>query len=219
MTESSLLLTFAVREESRPFQRLIGAHPDLRALLTGIGRRNAERAIRKALAEQSPKLVLTCGFAGGLNPELATGSVVFSADEDFSLSPALLEAGARHATFHCAERVATTAEEKYALRQHTGADAVEMESDVIRAICRKHDIPSATVRVISDAANEDLPFDFNRLMGADQNFNYGKLSLALMKSPGKIKALLKLQKQTAAAAENLAQVLAKVISRPAPALS
>jgi nucleoside phosphorylase len=184
----------------------------LEILLTGIGRRNAEKAIRKALTEQSPHLVLTCGFAGGLNSELPTGSVIFSADEDFSLSAALLAAGARPARFHCAERVATTAQEKRTLWQSTGADAIEMESGVIRAICRAHHIPSATVRVISDAADEDLPLDFNRLMDAGQNLSYGKLTAALLKSPGKVSALLQLQKQTQGAAEQLAQVLAKVLA-------
>src|SRR5438093_599898 len=198
---ASLLVTFAAKEESRAFQKLIGRHSDLQVLLTGIGQRNAERAIRGALAEQLPKLVLTCGFAGGLNPELATGTVVFSTDKEVRsrrgneadsplnvqapppyvggyesyLSAALLASGARPAKFHCAEKVAVTAEEKRARWANTGADAVEMESGVIRAICHEHNIPSATVRVISDAANENLPFDFNRLMDANQNLSYGKL--------------------------------------------
>ncbi|HKI72521.1 MAG TPA: hypothetical protein VKA81_09105, partial [Verrucomicrobiae bacterium] len=233
------LLTFAVKEESRPFQTLIGTRSDLRVLLTGIGQRNAERAIRGALAEPSPKFVLTCGFAGGLNPALSIGTVVFSADEkvrsrrgneadsplnvqapppyvggyESSLSAALLASGARPAKFHCAEKVAVTAEEKRALWASTGADAVEMESGVIRAICHEHNIPSATVRVISDAANENLPFDFNRLTDANQNLSYGKLALASLKSPGKISALLKLQKQTRLAAEKLAEVLVRVCQR------
>src|SRR5437667_11941799 len=79
---ASLLVTFAAKEESRAFQKLIRRHSDLQVLLTGIGQRNAERAIRGALAEQLPKLVLTCGFAGGWNPALATGTVVLSTDEE-----------------------------------------------------------------------------------------------------------------------------------------
>jgi len=238
----SLLLTFAVKAESRPFERLIGTNPDLRVVLTGIGQQNAAKAICKALTEDSPDLVLTCGFAGGLNPELAIGTVVFSVDKnsgsrrgneaDFlansqipppyvggydpdaaisNLSPALLAARARPAKFHCAEKVAATAEEKRALRLATGADAVEMESGVIRAICREHKILSATVRVISDPANEDLPLDFNLLMDAEQNLSCAKLALALARSPGKISALLGLQKRTRAAAETLARVLLTVI--------
>ena len=87
-----------------------------------------------------------------------------------------------------------------------------MESGVIRAICREHNIASATVRVISDAANQDLPLDFNRLMDSDNNLKYGKLTAALLKSPGKIGALLKLQRRTQAAADTLAQVLLKVLA-------
>jgi len=216
---ASLLLTFALKEEVRPFQRLIGLRSDLRVLLTGIGQRSAEKAIRRALSEQSPKLVLTCGFAGGLNPELKVGEVVFSSDDDFPLSSALLAAGTHAAKFHCAERIASTVGQKRALRESTGADAVEMESGVIRAICREHNIPSATVRVISDSAEEDLPLDFNLLMDAGQNLSYGRLAMTLAGSPGKISALLKLQRQTKDAAEKLAQVLAGIISNPRQALS
>jgi len=211
----SLLLTFAVKEESRPFEKLIGADSGLRVLVTGIGPRNAEKAIRSAFATGRPEVVLTCGFAGGLNPELATGTVVFSADNDSGLSPALLSAGARPVSFHCADRVAATIDEKKALRQSTGADAVEMESGIIRAFCREQRVPSATVRVISDAANENLPLDFNRLLDAEQNLRYGRLALMLLASPGKIRALLGFQKQTKAAADGLAGVLKKVISSQA----
>jgi hypothetical protein len=107
--------------------------------------------------------------------------------------------------------VATTVAEKKLLWETTGADAVEMESQIIRAICRAHQIPSATIRVISDAAHENLPLDFNALLTADQELNYGKLILALLGSPGKIPAILRLQRQTQLAAKNLASVLSKII--------
>src|SRR6266536_3859685 len=142
MYAPSLLITFAVKEESHPFQKRMDFPPRMRVLLTGIGQRNAARTFPKALAEQSPDLVMTCGFAGGLNPELTLDSVVFSADENFTLAPALRASGARAAKFFCSERVAVTVQEKQELRRRTGADAVEMESGVIRGICRERKIPS-----------------------------------------------------------------------------
>ena len=179
-------------------------------MLVGMGKRNAERVIRAALAEERPVLVLTCGFAGGLRPDLTLGTVVFDAEPEAGLEPALLAAGAKPARFHCTDRVAATAAEKQALRQSTGADAVEMESQIIRAVCREQSIPSATVRVILDTAHEDLPLDFNQLMTADQKMDIAKLTMAVAKSPGKLGALLKLRRQSQAGAEKLAQVLARI---------
>jgi hypothetical protein len=120
---------------------------------------------------------------------------------------ALIAVGARAARFHFAERVAVTASEKQTLRESTGADAVEMESEAIRTICRQNKIPSATIRVILDTASDDLPLDFNRLMTDDQQMNYLKLAMTLAKSPARTIQLLAFQRQCRLAADNLAQVL------------
>ena len=205
-----VLVCFALKEESRPFQQWAEGRDDLKIILVGMGKRNAERAIRDALEQERPQLVLTCGSAGGLLPELTIGTVVFDADAETGLEPALLAAGAKRARFHCSDRVATTAAEKRALWQSTRADAVEMESEVIRAVCREQNIPSATVRAILDTAEEDLPLDFNQLMTPKQEMSYAKLALVLVKSPGKVGALLRLQKHTQAAARRLAEVLARI---------
>ena len=68
------------------------------------------------------------------------------------------------------------------------------------------------MRVISDTAHENLPLDFNLLMTDDQRMDYARLVGTLLKAPGKISALLRLQKQTRLAAERLAEVLVKVTS-------
>jgi len=256
----SALVCFALKEEAAPFRKMaagtVAAAQAASILITGIGRKNAEKSVREFLAGGAsalagrpqdastsqarlagtlapPDLVLTCGFAGGLNPELKLGEVVFELtdrrgefhepqtenesgarsarpSESSSLREKLLAAGARPAKFFCADRIATTVAEKKKLRAETGADAVEMESAAIHVVCRERGIPCATVRVISDTADEDLPLDFNALAKPDLSLDYGKLAWAIVKSPGKIGALLKLQKQTRFAAEKLAEVLVKV---------
>jgi len=207
---AALLICFAVKEEAASFQRLAGSRPRVKVVLTGMGPRNAEKAIRSAMAAERPRLVLSSGFAGGLNPNLATGMVIFAADEQTHLASALLAAGARPARFYSAERVVSTAEQKRAVWQATASDAVEMESQIICAVCGEKNIPSAIVRVVLDTSDEDLPLDFNQLMTADQRLDNWKLALAVMKSPAKISALLRLQRRTRAAAASLAEVLDKV---------
>ena len=202
---SPVLVCFAVKEEAAPFQRELPA--GVETLVTGMGAAAAERAVKAQLSEHDWRLVLTCGFAGGLDPTLSPETVIFDADENFPLRQALLNAGAVAAKFHCAEHVAVTAAEKSALREQTGADAVEMESGIIRRLCRERGISSATVRVISDAAHENLPLDFNPLMNADGKLNLGKLAIAIACRPHKIPALIALGKRSASAAARLAAVL------------
>jgi adenosylhomocysteine nucleosidase len=204
------LVCFALIEEATAFRKRIGHREDVATLITGIGHENAERSLREFLKQNTPRTVFTCGFAGGLNPELKTSDVVFSTD-DAALAQRLTNSGGKSANFFCVTRIVTAAAEKAELRRTTGADAVEMESGAIQSFCRERGIPCATVRVISDAAGEDLPLDFNRLAKTDLNLDYGKLTLAIVRAPGKIPALVKLQKQTRLAAEALAGVLVKLV--------
>ncbi len=206
------LVCFAVKEEAAPFRKLAAGRTDISVLITGMGRGNAERTVRAALEDIRPNALITAGFAGGLRPGLALGTVLVGDDSDPGLTQRLVAAGARKATIFCSERVASTAAQKHQLHQQTGADAVEMESGSICALCRSAGIPSATVRVVLDTAEEDLPLDFNSLMTPEQKLSAGKLALALAKSPGKIGGLLRLQKQSAESAQKLAAVLGRALS-------
>ena len=210
-SEEPVLVCFAVKEEASDFTRLADSRPGVRILLTGMGRRNAERTIAAALEEGRPRLVITAGFAGALLPELTRGEVVFDVDKETVLEAGLRSAGARSVRFLCAERVVTTVEEKRSLRAASGAEAVEMESGFIQSLCRKEGVPAGTVRVILDTADEDLVLDFNQLMTADQRIDGPKLALAVLKAPWKIPALLAFQKQSAQAAKRLGETLALVL--------
>lgn len=206
-TAGDILVTFAVKEEMKFFP----GGPGIRRYITGMGRDNAENAIAAALEEIHPKLVLTCGFAGGLNPILKSNEIVFSADDGSPIYDTLKQAGATPVTFFCARRVAITSEEKQRLWRGMGSDAVEMESESIRDYCRERDIPSATVRVISDTALEDLPLDFNTLLSPAQKIHYGKLTWALVRAPFKLAELLAFQQKTVDAAKSLGEFLTKVL--------
>lgn len=208
-TSGDILITFAVKEEMKFFP----GGPGIRRYITGMGRDNAERAIETAVEEIRPRLVLTCGFAGGLNPILKSNEIIFGAEEGSGLYESLKQAGGTPVSFFCARRVAITSEEKQRLWRGMGSDAVEMESESIRDYCRERDIPSATIRVISDTAHEDLPLDFNTLMSPAQKINYSKLTWALVRAPFKLAELLAFQQKTVDAAKSLGAFLTK-ISQP-----
>jgi adenosylhomocysteine nucleosidase len=211
-----LLVCFAVVEEMqffaphRPRRRGLPESLPCQVWLTGIGRRNAAHNIREAIATVQPKRVITAGFAGGLNPNLRNGMVLYE-DDDADFSEDLEDLGAIKARFYCHRRVATTAEEKLALWKSTGADAVEMESSVIRTICREFGIPSVTIRVISDDARLDLPLDFNELMTSEDRINFLKLIGAVLRRPSRIPKLIEFQRQTVEAARHLGAVLEELL--------
>ena len=92
-----MLICFALKEEAAPFRKIAAGKAGIAILITGIGRRNAEKSLREYLnscrsrgnetqiknnletphvVSYGPDLVLTCGFAGGLNPNLKPGDVV-----------------------------------------------------------------------------------------------------------------------------------------------
>lgn len=227
---AELLVCFAVKEEARffmermvyradPRYRLVPrdsaskatARPLYQVWMTGMGRRNAVEGIRQAIALVRPKRVITAGFAGGLNPKLKFGTIVYEEDFNAGFGPQLEQAGAVRAAFYCHRRVAITTGEKAALWQSTGADAVEMESSVIRNICREQQIPSATIRVISDDASQDLPLDFNALMTPEDRIHYPKLIWAVLSRPGRLGKLLEFQRQTVAASRQLGAVLGQLL--------
>ena len=207
----AILVCFAVEEEAKPFRKIARDHSAIRILVTGIGQANARQATKAALNTNTLETVLTCGFAGGLNPDWPRGTVLLTAPEDFPHAARLVEAGARKGAFHCAERVLITAAEKQAAREATGADAVEMESGEIWRVCGEAGIPCATARVISDAAEETLPLDFNKLLKADLTLSRVALAKELLKSPDRIPGLIRFQRNITECAERLGTVLANAL--------
>ena len=212
-SHSTILVCFAVNTEARLFQTRAASNDNIQILLTGIGAENAASSVRSAIEEWKPKAVISSGFAGALNPDLAVGTVLFDCEPETGFLSALSLSEGQPAKFCNVNRVLVSATEKLKLWKERNVDAVDMESYAICKVCREFHVPSGTVRVISDAADEDLPLDFNNLMTSDLRMNYLKLALSILKSPHTLPRLLRFRRALRQASENLAALLHEVLSQ------
>jgi adenosylhomocysteine nucleosidase len=209
--QAPIAVLFALQAEAAPFRRLGRGLEQVRVRVTGLGQANARRSIQAVLRDDRPSMVLSSGLAGALDPTWRHNDVLIEAEEGFPLLRLFLDAGARPGRFHCSATIVVSVAEKARLRARTGAGAVEMESQPIREACRAAGVPSATIRVISDVAGEDLPLDFNRFLKPSGKLHYLRLGGAALRSWRTIQGLLRLQRQTASAAQALADVLVRAL--------
>lgn len=107
------------------------------------------------------------------------------------------------------DRVAITARDKCDLRASTGAAVVEMESAAVAKKAQEWNVPFGCVRVVSDAAEADLPLDFNRYRDADGRFERTRIALAALGRPFTVlPGLVRLDRDCRKAAERLGEFLA-----------
>jgi hypothetical protein len=110
---------------------------------------------------------VSAGFAGGLDPALARGSVarptrVMAADGGRPL-PLGDRAVAAPLTIVTVDRVVRTAVAKRELAARCGAHLVDMETHAVADIAAANGLSCLSVRVISDDAAHELPAEITRL--------------------------------------------------------
>lgn len=193
-----------VASEDREFAGIIkrqGASKTRWVMLTsGPGSRLVSKALRE---RQDVDGIVSIGFCGALDPSLEIGDIVVAGDEVQSLRAFV------PGKILCADRVAVTAAEKRALREQTGAIAVDMESAAVAAKAREWGVPFRCIKVVSDTANEDMPLDFNECRTDAGHFSRTRIALAATRRPfTAIPALLRLDRNSRKAAEKLGEFLA-----------
>jgi adenosylhomocysteine nucleosidase len=227
-----ILVTFALDTEFVPWRRLrsfqrsssvtdggyqarIG-DADVRVVLTGVGEAHARRAVRHALAD-TPDVFIVSGLAGSLKANLRPGDVVAAAavreasrTRAVRSEAALVETAAvfgarRVPILVTVDRVARKVEEKK--RLSLAGDAVDMESYAAMAEAAARNIPSIAVRALSDAADEDLPLDFNRVLNERGGIQLSRVLGRLVLAPHRFPGLLRLSRNSRHAAEKLGRFL------------
>jgi adenosylhomocysteine nucleosidase len=227
----NILVTFAVETEFAPwrnrrkFRRLPGEWPrfeaqfggaHVRAILTGMGQAHALEAARRALPDR-PDICISTGLAGALRSVYCPGDIlaarlVSEVGEPVAVAshPELLatavDCGARQIErFATSRTLVARAEEKSQLGRQ--AEAVEMESYTILAEAARYGVPAVAVRAISDTADFDMPYDFERARDAHGQIRIGGIIKQVLRRPSGLPALFALARDCRIAARHLADFL------------
>lgn len=208
------------RREFDLFKANIG--PDeVTVLLTGIGGESAAKAIQSIPLEVHD-LCISSGLAGSLDVSLTPGDVVVArtaetldqnikAASDLNLVELAVSAGAKPVGISLtSEKIIATADAKEDLSRQ--GSIVEMETTNILAAAIQRLVPCVAVRAISDAADEDLPVDFGRILDAHGHLKMGGLLKEVGLSPYRIPLLVQFGRQSRAATKSLADFLDRYIS-------
>jgi len=180
----------------------------------GPGPKRAEAAARAAFEAGPVDRVVSMGFCGGLGPDLRVGEVLVASEVigeggaswDASPVESIKGAAGKGPLFSC-DRVVVTSGEKRSLFREVGARAVEMEAAAVARLASEKGAPFYCVRVVSDAANESLPLDFNLYRAPSGRFRRGRIVAAALARPWSIRGLMRLNTDSIRASRCLGDFL------------
>jgi hypothetical protein len=107
--------------------------------------------------------VFSAGFAAGLRGDLAAGRLILGlpwSDPGWAERVAAAGAGAAPVRLASASAPLLTPEAKRAFARATGAEAADMETEALAAICSEAGLPFLSLRIVSDGPDEGLPRAF-----------------------------------------------------------
>jgi adenosylhomocysteine nucleosidase len=179
----------------------------------GMGAQRAGAAVDAALAGFRAEAIVSTGFCGALEGDLAiadivTGTAVSAEGRTFpALCPAS-ERRHRRGTICSVDHVVQTAEEKGRLRAG-GGSAVEMEAGGVAERAAAHGVPFYCVRVVTDLADEDMANNFNEALRPDGHFATIKLLRGALRNPlVRVPELIRLRNRCVRAAGALGDFIA-----------
>jgi adenosylhomocysteine nucleosidase len=207
-----VLITFAIPHESIDL-RLLAMPGDRRIVHTGIGLELAAATLNKALKNLRPEIVISAGYAGGLDPAVRVGDVVVDSQRSDPMLLSILPAEVRRGNFLSVCSPLESAAAKENAFRETGSLAVDMETAAIAAACSTASVPAVFVRAISDAASDELPLPFATTYDiARQRPRPVSVCLALLRSPSRIPAFIHFLRDLNAARAALTRTLVEFLT-------
>ena len=196
---------------------------------SGPGRAAAARATRTLLSGHQPQWIISAGFAGGLSPQVKRHDLLMAdslADItghrltiDLKIDPAALAQtpGVHVGRLLTVDRIIRLPQEKRTLGQEHQALAVDMESFAVAQACREAEVRLLAIRIISDAVDDQLAADVQRLL--EQGTPAAKLGAVIgtvWNRPSSVKDMFKLRENALLASDRLAKFLTSTIEQLVP---
>jgi adenosylhomocysteine nucleosidase len=184
---------------------------------TGVGRSVAEKKLTEFLGDQSFDVLISSGFAGGVAADLNVADLFLAENVSdphlFAIAQqALTEARPRSGKLLTSSGIVHSAEQRMGLARERGADAIDMETDVIAQTCVERGIPMLSLRAISDTLRDPFPAPPAVLFDIEQQkTNIAGLAAYLLRKPIALRAFMRFNRQIGRARENLADALTSLV--------
>ena len=190
-------------------------------VVSGAGVAAAGQAATVLLEGHAPGLLVSAGFAGGLDPALARGALVLATGAVREGAPrlplarpaSLLPAASTDVDIVTVDSIVATIAAKRDLRAATGAAIVDMETHAVAAAAAAARFACASVRIVSDAAGDELPADIARLVIPQSAFRRAGAALAAIgRKPAAAGTLWRLWEHAVVDGRTLAATLERLVA-------
>ena len=192
---------------------------------TGVGQTSAGLVTSQLIGLRQPQWVVSAGFAGGLHEDLPRNQFLMAdrvrcakSGEELSVGlsmgnePTDASPAVHVGRLLTVDHLVRVSNQKRELGGRHDALACDMESFAVTKACQQSDTRFLSVRIISDAVDDELPKEISRLL--DQKTTAAQLgaaAAALWKRPSSAKDMWKLKEDAIACSDRLAKFLTGVI--------
>ncbi len=154
-----IAIAFALEFESACFRARHDPRLRVGVWLLGAMGAGAATSLRRRLDASRPALLISAGFAGGLQSGLTAGDLVLGENHSDPKIVATLSLDKRWHVggVSTAPAILERAEDKKRLGLETGCLAGDLETAQLSGVCAERGLPMLSVRCISDALEDDLP--------------------------------------------------------------
>ena len=207
---------------------------------SGMGMKKAEESLVAVCKQFSPNLVISMGYAGGLNKTLGSGDLLiaekilgiaagkilnfdsaFSTDQEFLtnelVDKALLVSETMNLKSHrgtllTVHKPVLKPEQKCALGKLYSVHAVDMETSAMARYARENTMPFLSIRAISDTVDQEL-MDLSGLVDKTGEVSKLKAGWYVITHPGSMKEMLGLGQVAKKSTANLTDFISRFIKK------